>query len=171
MGWPPELVKRLEPQLRRTQPLGWPLPLEQLQRVGDSVMADRGNGQPHKGLDLYAPAGTAVRSASAGTVLRVQDGRSSTRERSRRAGLFVDVRGPEGYVYRYLHLADTPVQAGERLRPGALLGTLAASGTPDLQRTGPHLHFEIRRSDVSGPARDYGPPLDPLRLLPPRDRA
>lgn len=173
MPWPPELVKRLAPQLRRAQPLLWPLPLSEMQRVGDSVLADRGNGRPHKGLDLYAPAGTAVRSAGAGTVLRVQDGRSSPRERSRRAGLFVDVRGPEGYVYRYLHLQDTPVRAGERVLPGTPLGRLAATGTPDLERTGPHLHFEIRSSDVSGsgPGRDYGLPLDPLRLLPPRDRA
>lgn len=171
MSWPPELIARLEPQMRPAQRLVWPLPLPELQRVGDSVMTDRGNGRPHNGLDLYAPAGTVVRSASAGTVLRVQDGRTSPRERARRAGLFVDVRGPEGYVYRYLHLQDTPLRAGERLSPGALVGTLAAKGTPDLERTGPHLHFEIRRSDVSGPARDYGPPLDPLRLLPPRDRA
>ena len=171
MSWPPELVARLAPQMRRPEGLLWPLAIGELQRVGDSVMTDRGNGQPHKGLDLYAPAGTAVRSACSGSVLRVHDGRSSSRESSRRAGLFVDVRGPEGRVYRYLHLQDTPVRAGESISAGALLGTLAASGTPDLQRSGPHLHFEIRSSDYSATARDYGPPLDPLRFLPPRDRA
>lgn len=170
MSWPATVRQRLE-ELARPPRLIWPVEPERLQRVGDPVMNDRGNGRPHKGLDLYAPAGSAVRSAGVGTVLRVQDGRRSTRESARRAGLFVDVQGPEGLVYRYLHLETAAVAGSERVNPGTLLGTLAATGTPDLQRSGPHLHFEIRSSDFDRASNDYGAPLDPLRFLPARDRA
>ena len=149
----------------------WPIPLGQLLGIHDSVTAHRkGSGRPHKGVDLLAAAGTQVLSASAGRVLRVA--------RSERAGLFVDVQGRDGRIYRYLHLHDAQagaptaaVKPGQRVQPGDLIGSVGAKGESGVYDSQPHLHFEIRASDWHRASKDYGTPIDPLsqlslRLLP-----
>jgi len=151
----------------REQAVQWPIARPQLKRIGESVLADRnGHGRPHKGIDLFADAGTEVRAASAGKVLRVVDGRHSGRDAQRRAGLFVDVRGRNALVYRYLHLGATRVQSGASVEAGTVLGTVAAPHTSGLA-SAPHVHFEVRQGDYDPKRRDYGVPVDPLRLLPP----
>lgn len=152
----------------RTPKLIWPIPVAQLQRVGESVLADRdGRGRPHKGIDLFAPAGTQVLSAADGEVLRVVDGRAGASSSQRRAGLFVDVRGADALIYRYLHLGGASVREGDTVLAGAPLGTVAAAHSSGLGSV-PHLHFEIAESDFERARGDYGPRRDPLRLLPPR---
>lgn len=145
----------------------WPIAQAQLQRVGESVLADRdGKGRPHKGLDLFADAGTTVLSATDGEVLRVVDGRKGDNKAQRRAGLFVDVRGADARVYRYLHMGDARVERGQHVAQGTPLGTVAAPYTSGL-RAAPHLHFEIREGDFDSSRQDYGRPVDPRRVLPP----
>ncbi len=157
---PPEQVPA------RGQSVQWPIAPKQLKRIGESVLADRnGHGRPHKGIDLFADAGTEVRAASAGKVLRVVDGRHSKRDAQRRAGLFIDIHARDGLVYRYLHLAASRVQAGASVLQGAVLGTVAPPHTSGLAKA-PHVHFEVRQGDYDPERRDYGSPVDPLRLLP-----
>lgn len=158
---------------RTSEVLGplWPIAAGLLRRVGDSVLPRRaGTGQPHKGIDLFAPAGAEVRAAVYGRVLRVIDGREADSEGRRRAGLFVDVRGLDGKVYRYLHLGSAMVREGEPVRAGQTLGTVSPSGQSGVEHSEPHVHFEIRAADWNRTAGDYGEPVDPLRVLPPRER-
>lgn len=144
----------------------WPIPVGQLLGVHDSVTAHRkGSGRPHKGVDLMAEAGTPVLSATTGRVLRVG--------RSPRAGLFVDVKGRDGRIYRYLHLHDAKTDAptaavrpDQRVQPGDRIGTVGATGESGVYQSQPHLHFEIRASDWDRTRKDYGPPIDPLSQLP-----
>ncbi|MFO0576112.1 MAG: M23 family metallopeptidase [Polyangia bacterium] len=129
-------------------------------------MDDRdGNGRPHKGIDIFAPAGAEVLAARAGTILRVIDGRQGTTSGRRRAGLFIDLRGSDDLIYRYLHLGATTVQKGDAVRQGAVLGTIAPPFTSGLDEA-PHLHFEVRQGDYQRVREDYGLPIDPRRLLP-----
>ena len=145
----------------------WPITRNQLRRVGESVLADRnGKGRPHKGIDLFADADTEVRAACRGRVLRVVDGRKSPVISQRRAGLFIDVRGDDSLIYRYMHLGDARVAPETAVEQGAVLGTVAEAFTSGLAET-PHLHFEIRQGDFDRSQQDYGTPVDPLRLLPP----
>lgn len=145
----------------------WPIAREHVQRVGDSVLADRnGRGRPHKGVDIFAEAGTSVIAARGGQVLRVVDGRQTKTVSQQRAGLFIDVRGGDALVYRYLHLGESRVVPGASIKQGTVLGTVAAAHTSGLAET-PHLHFEIRQGDYEQTRQDYGLPLDPRRLLPP----
>ena len=145
----------------------WPIAREQIKRVGESVLAVRkAKERPHKGIDLFADEGTEVLTARGGQVLRVVDGRSSTNKGLRRAGLFVDVRGADSLVYRYLHLGEARVEAGASVKQGTVLGIVAAARTSGLADE-PHLHFEVREADYSRQTQDYGAPVDPLRLLPP----
>lgn len=126
----------------------------------------KGKERPHKGIDLFADAGTEVLTARGGQVLRVVDGRKSPNQGLRRAGLFVDIRGADSLVYRYLHLSEARVEAGASIRQGTVLGSVAAAHTSGLADA-PHLHFEVRDGDYSHERRDYGTPVDPLRVLPP----
>ncbi len=137
--------------------------------LGESVLAKRPKkDRPHEGLDIFAPPGTRIYAASSGRVLRVRDGRASKQQKSRRAGLFVDVlsdpdeQGTQ-YIQRYLHLAAVRNLGKGPLALGSPLGELAAAHTSGL---GPHthLHFEVRMANSDG---SYGPPLDPRRFLPP----
>ncbi len=145
----------------------WPIARAQVQRAGQSVLADRnGKGRPHKGIDIFAAAGTAVLSACEGEVLRVVDGRQGHTTSQQRAGLFVDIRGSAGWIYRYLHLGSARVQAGKKVACGDALGTVAPAYTSGLSEA-PHLHFEIRQGDFDSRKKDYGRPVDPLRWLPP----
>lgn len=145
----------------------WPIARAQVQRAGQSVLADRnGKGRPHKGIDIFAAAGTAVLAACDGEVVRVVDGRKGQTTSQQRAGLFVDMRDSAGWIYRYLHLGSARVEAGQKLACGDALGTVAPAFTSGLSEA-THLHFEIRQGDFDGHKRDYGRPVDPLRWLPP----
>ena len=145
----------------------WPIDPVLITETGDTVTRDRnGRGRPHKGLDIFANAGSPIRAARRGIVIRVVDGRTSNRASAQRAGLFVDVMGVDGLVYRYLHLGDVVVASRQRISAGAVIGNIAAAYTSGLTER-PHLHFEIRAADFEQVRGDYGAPLNPLRLRPP----
>lgn len=146
----------------------WPIAADFLRRIGQSVLTDRdGAGRPHKGIDLFAEAGTPVQAASDGHVLRVVDGRTGNSTAQRHAGLFIDVLGVDDLIYRYLHLGSVQVEKGRSVTRGEVIGTVAAAYTSGLG-SAPHLHFEIAESDYDARRGDYGPRPDPLRMLPPR---
>ena len=86
----------------------------------------------HTGIDLAAPAGTAVSSATAGT--------SRTGFDPAGAGLFVEVIVDAHVRILYCHLSALRVHAGESLTPGEVVGLVGSSG----RATGPHLHLEIQ---------------------------
>lgn len=132
-------------------------------------MKDRdGKGTPHYGIDIYAPSGTSVRSAVAGTVVRVTDGRNSSDEGKRRAGLWIDIKDSAGKVHRYLHLGESCVKAGQPVTQGQELGTIAKEHTSGLGDSGPHVHYEIRETDWLALIGNYGKAIDPLTTLPKR---
>jgi hypothetical protein len=85
--------------------------------------------QFHKGIDIPAPAGTPVVSASAGVV-------TATGWCGRGGGNYVFIE--DGlYRYSYLHLSRIDVVRGQRLQPGVPVGLVGATG----ETTGPHLCF------------------------------
>jgi len=105
--------------------------------------------RPHQGVDYGAPTGTPVSTIADGTVTIAQ----------RRAGYgnLVEVRHAGGLSSRYGHLSryGGGIRAGRRVRQGQTVGYVGMTG----DATGPHLHFEIRRS---------GKPVNPLKVIPPR---
>lgn len=146
--------------------LVWPIALTLLRRVGESVTARRrGTNRPHKGIDLFAPTGSPVLAAYPGIVLRTVDGTvDGASDSQRRAGWFIDVRGRDGNIYRYLHLGGPPsVRTGQQVAYGMKIGIVGTSG---IEHSGPHIHFEIRSSDYDYNQKDYGTPIDPLLRLP-----
>ncbi|GAA4031063.1 M23 family metallopeptidase [Actimicrobium antarcticum] len=102
----------------------------------------------HTGIDFAAPAGTPVRITADGVVefVGVRGG----------YGNLVTVRHSDGLSTYYGHLQgfSRGLKAGMPVRQGDLLGTVGMTGLA----TGPHLHYELRRT---------GKPFDPAQLKPP----
>lgn len=92
------------------------------------------NGQPrapHSGLDIAAPRGAPVRTASGGKVLAVADYFFN--------GLSVFVDHGQGLIGLYCHLDSIAVRPGQWLEKGARIGSVGATG----RSTGPHLHWTL----------------------------
>jgi len=98
----------------------------------------------HTGIDLAAPLGTEVHSATAGTAVLGYD--------SAGAGNFVVVVVDAHTRILYCHLSAFRVRPGEPVTPGQVIGLVGATGLA----TGPHVHLQV---DVDGS------PVDPALFL------
>jgi murein DD-endopeptidase MepM/ murein hydrolase activator NlpD len=105
----------------------------------------RSSSRPHKGIDLAAQRGTAVMASHDGLVLY-------TGKEFRGYGKMVMIE-KDGWATLYGHLDKIVVYEGQRVKQGDVIGALGNTG----RSSGPHLHFEIRKSDG---------PIDPLPYLP-----
>jgi murein DD-endopeptidase MepM/ murein hydrolase activator NlpD len=101
-------------------------------------------------LDLFAPEGTAVVSASAGVVLLAEQGWTESdpfSTSSHAGGNSVIVFDPASdRFYRYCHFETVTVTAGQAVEPGDPVGTIGHSGlNASRPRHGGHVHFEVHR--------------------------
>ena len=93
-----------------------------------------GKSVTHKGVDVFATRGTAVRSAVPGIV--VFAGQLSM------GGNVVLVLGPKWRLHYYAHLDSTMTLTGSWLSLGERLGTVGNSG--NARNKPSHLHYAIR---------------------------
>ncbi|MGB3337670.1 MAG: M23 family metallopeptidase [Devosia sp.] len=89
----------------------------------------------HSGLDFAAPKGTTVFSAGKGVVSFV-----GTRSGY---GNVVEVTHANGLLSRYGHLSGFLAEEGQAVNTGTPIAKVGSTG----RSTGPHLHFEVRKSD------------------------
>lgn len=108
---------------------------------GRRVGPDTGVEEDHGGIDLSAPQGTPVFSATSGKVSSVKHLKSSY-------GTHIRIKGFDGREYIYAHLSGERVEVGQTIRAGQRIGAVGSTG----RATGPHLHFEVREN---------GAPIDP----------
>lgn len=105
------------------------------------------NGQaraPHSGLDIAASAGTKVKATIGGIVIATGDFYYT--------GHTVLLDHGQGLITLYAHLRDILVTSGQRLKKGAVLGTVGQTG----RATGPHLHWTVYLNQV---------PVNPLLFV------
>jgi murein DD-endopeptidase MepM/ murein hydrolase activator NlpD len=95
-----------------------------------------GERRKHRGVDIAAPFGTTVKSASDGVVRYAGW--------DEMLGNYVEVKGPMGYSYVYGHLSRVLVRTGRFITWGGEIGLVGDTG----YATGPHLHFEVRKNGV-----------------------
>lgn len=88
----------------------------------------------HAGIDLHAEDGTQVRATAGGKV--VSAGWNGG------YGRMVEIKHAHGLSTRYAHLSAIMVEEGETVKTGTIIGLVGSSG----RSTGPHLHYETRRS-------------------------
>ncbi|MCW4352245.1 M23 family metallopeptidase [Hoyosella sp. YIM 151337] len=114
---------------------------------GGIVTSDFGPrwGQFHYGLDIAAPLGAAVLAVTDGVVL--ESGPASG------FGLWVRVSQDDGTIGVYGHVDRSLVTAGQHVKAGEMIATVGNRG----HSTGPHLHYEVRKTD--------GTPISPRHWL------
>ncbi|MEX2294901.1 MAG: peptidoglycan DD-metalloendopeptidase family protein [Gemmatimonadota bacterium] len=122
-----------------------------------------GGARDHHGVDIFAPRGTPVLAATAGTAYRV--------DVTARGGKVVWVRDGSGEIRSYYaHLDAQLVEEGEEVSVGDTLGLVGNTG--NAITTPPHLHFGIyvRRGGAVDPWPFlHEPPGEPPRLDVPRE--
>ena len=96
----------------------------------------------HSGVDLRAPEGTEIQTASGGKV--VFSGTSGG------YGTNVVVEHANGLSTRYAHLSDALVALGDEVKDGQVIGRSGQTG----RATAAHLHYEVLENGV---------PVDPRR--------
>ena len=103
----------------------------------------------HKGIDFAAPRGTPIYAAGNGTIQHA--GRKGA------YGNFILIRHNATYSTAYAHLQKLNTAKGRRVKQGQIIGYVGTTG----RSTGPHLHYEIRRS---------GRQVNPLKVKLPSGR-
>ncbi len=90
----------------------------------------------HHGLDIAAPAGTAIRAVASGTVIEVGFNAAY--------GNYVVVQHAGDLTSKYAHCQSILVKEGDRVKPSTKLATVGSTGVS----TGNHLHLELRLSGI-----------------------
>jgi murein DD-endopeptidase MepM/ murein hydrolase activator NlpD len=106
-----------------------------------------GSTQHHGGTDYAMPVGTPVLAAADGIVDTVTTQAGS----SRSYGLYVVLKH-EGFYTYYAHLSKVIVKVGDQVRQGQTIALSGgAKGAPGAgSSTGPHLHFEVKKTKGGG---------------------
>jgi murein DD-endopeptidase MepM/ murein hydrolase activator NlpD len=116
---------------KKVPKLAWPVPVSP-PKIGVS----QGFRPGHTGIDIYAPTGTTIMAAAAGTIKMAEknpDGFSGY-------GWIVIVDHGDGISTWYAHCGGFNVKAGDKVKAGDTLAQVGMTG----RTTGPHLHFELR---------------------------
>ena len=126
----------------------------------DTYTEQRGGGsRTHEALDILAPRGTPVLSATGGRVLKLFDSKAGGK-------MVYAADSSERFILMYAHLdAYAPGLAdGQPLKRGQVIGVVGTTGNapPNV----PHLHFAIARSNH---VNEWwkGAPVNPYPLLAP----
>ncbi|SBT64442.1 Peptidase family M23 [Micromonospora sediminicola] len=127
----PRKTVKPKPKKKAAPKPGWVIPMK-----GAEITSCYGQrwGTLHAGIDFAMPAGTPIRAAAAGTVVKagdVGDGYGNS--------VFVDHHN--GYLTHYAHQSRLLVDVGDKVRAGQVIGYEGATG----DATGPHLHFEVHQ--------------------------
>lgn len=102
-------------------------------------------GRLHEGIDVANGVGTPVVAAT--------DGDVSFAQAKGGYGLTVKIDHGDGLKTTYSHLSAIAVAVGDSVGAGQRLGAMGCTGSC----TGPHVHFEVRRSEA---------PVNPRTVLP-----
>ena len=122
----------LQQELPRTLPI--PVDGVTAAPAAEHLGLARDGGRHHKGIDIFAPRNTPMRSATEGFV--------ENKGMRGLGGQVVTITGPGGYRLYYAHLEDFGPQAvGDWVEAGEIIGYVGNSGNAAISST--HLHYGI----------------------------
>lgn len=135
-------------QGRITQPFG----------PSDAIPPIRNDPWFHLGIDIAASVGTGILATADGIVAETGSAPDSF-------GNYIIIYHDFGFSTLYAKLKDIAVETDQVVKQGEIIGTLGNSG----RSTGPHLHYTISLSQLSGRSGTIfknGIYIDPMELIP-----
>lgn len=130
-------------------PSAWPAKGRVTSKYGQRIHPVMGFPSRHTGIDIANHEWTPVYTTA--------DGIASFVGRKNYYGVTVDIEHHSNtYTTRYAHLVQAAVVEGQLLRRGDLLGYMGRTG----RTTGPHLHYEVRKSDQAVDPMEHIVPVD-----------
>ena len=146
-------IKKTDQKKRKKPLFDWPVWEARMSRGFMPRVKRKGRkraSRPHKGIDLAAQRGNPVMASTDGVVIYTGKDFNGFGKM-----IMIETVGENtGYATLYAHLDKIVVYDGQKVTQGEVIGALGNTG----RSSGPHLHFEIRKSD--------GIPVDPLPYLP-----
>ena len=118
------------------------------ERGSGDFNASRSGDRRHKGIDLYAQIGTAVKAVRFAWVQEVGF--------HKKLGNYVELRHLNNLTTIYGHLHRIAVKSGHWVAQDRIIGHVGKTGNASHPKIQPHLHFEIRRDNI---------PMDPQEWL------
>jgi len=114
----------------------------------------KGGNHFHPGIDI---AGVGV-----GNPVHAMDGGKVVTSKFNDGGYghYVVIQHPNGLKSLYAHMTNRLVSVGQDVTPGQQIGSTGSTGAS----TGPHLHFEIARGNISRRPRNPGDYIDPVQF-------
>jgi murein DD-endopeptidase MepM/ murein hydrolase activator NlpD len=125
-----------------------PFPIAGLAYWNDDWHACRdGCTRFHEGLDIFAQEGTPLVATADGVVTQKVVGELS--------GISLEIEDAQGVQYFYAHLSAyaEPIQVGDQVHVGQLIGYVGHTGNAIY--TPPHLHLEIQPGGVPVPPKPF----------------
>ncbi len=120
----------------------------------------------HSGVDIAGKKGTAIKSFTSGSVVKIANEDKYCRGRG--FGKYVMVEDKSGsYTFLYAHMDSFKVSEGDEVKEGEILGTVGTTG----KVTGPHLHLTVFKTDTLEKIdhdcgeRLTGETVNPLKIL------
>ncbi len=101
------------------------------------------NGRMHKGLDIAAGSGTAIKAADGGKVVYAGPRGAY--------GNLVEIDHGNGYKTRYAHCSKILVSPGSKVYKGQEIAHVGNTG----RSTGPHLHLEVLKNGTNQNPSNY----------------
>jgi peptidoglycan LD-endopeptidase LytH len=145
--------------MNQNAPTKIPIPVARVKRnqIVDTWGGARSEGRKHEGVDIFAPTGTAIYSATDGIVIH--------KGWNRLGGKTVTIWGAGDTRYYYAHLSRyANIFEQQIVTRGTLIGFVGNSG--DASTTPPHLHFGIydqnwRASNPFSMLEEHGTEISP----------
>lgn len=120
------------------------------QAVAGTGLKDHSGIARHIGVDLRAKVGTSVRAPDTGIVTQSYTATSGNQIVEIHIG---------GYLWRFLHLSERLIKAGDKVQAGQIFVKSGNSGGVD-----PHLHIDVRKAGTAWSDSLYNF-IDPMSLL------
>ena len=131
---PPALVQKLNQMSLKTR---LPIPVQGIKahQLNDTWGASRSSGRLHEGIDIIAPKGSKVYSATEGLIADLRD--------NRLGGKVIWILGPAGTWHYYAHLDGHKrgLNVGDYVKAGTHIGYVGNTG--NARHTAAHLHYGL----------------------------
>ncbi|MGW5036193.1 M23 family metallopeptidase [Streptomyces sp. JHA19] len=132
--------------------VSWVAPVEKYSKSASFMQNGARWAHKHSGQDFAVPTGTKVVAAHGGTVVKAGGNGAGD---GPAYGNAIVIKHGNGTYSQYAHLSRVEVKIGQVVKTGQEIAKSGNTGNS----SGPHLHFEIRKT------ANYGSAIDPVSFL------